>query len=160
MELCLHAGVDFNDQTLSSSDDGGSSKSLPDDDLRLVARQTINAWETLRSGVHRLLSLYPSRVCKHCKEVHIGPSRHRSQGCGVFDCENHTWKKARVDDLVPPNVVWRRRSHDPSVLVDNGRAYYGHAPAVVDLCSKFGALVPSKYYCMMKVDGLTSPLPF
>ncbi|KAG6413051.1 hypothetical protein SASPL_125750 [Salvia splendens] len=45
---------------------------------------------------------------------------------------------------------------DARVLVDQGRKYYGHAPAVVDLCSKAGALVPPKYLCMLKVNGFTA----
>lgn len=163
VELCLHAGLEFKDQTLFASlitpfnDYISSSTSLPHGDLRLIARQTINAWETLRSGVHKLLIVYPSRVCNHWKEVHVGASGQKSRECGEFGYENHLWTKARVDDLIPPNVVWHRRSHYPSILVDKGREYYGHAPAIVDLCSKFGALVPSKYFCMMKVDGLTTP---
>ncbi|KAL0323102.1 UNVERIFIED_CONTAM: APO protein 4, mitochondrial [Sesamum angustifolium] len=142
VELCLQAGADPNDQHVSSSVDTpdvlrintADLVLLSDDDLRLVATQTLRAWETLRSGVHKLLFVYPARVCKHCSEIH-----------------------ARVDDLVPPKLVWFRRRQDPPILVDKGREYYGRAPAVVDLCSKAGALVPSKYFCMMKMDGLTAP---
>lgn len=168
MELCLQAGVDIDDQALSSSaitpaDDGDADlHPLSGDELRSVAMQTLNSWEKLRSGVHKLLFVYPARVCKHCSEVHVGPSGHKARTCGVFKYESwhgtHFWKKARVDDLVPPKIVWSRRGQDPHLLVDSGRNYYGHAPAVVDLCRKGGALVPSKYFTMMKVDGLTAPL--
>ncbi|KAL0366123.1 UNVERIFIED_CONTAM: APO protein 4, mitochondrial [Sesamum radiatum] len=169
VELCLQAGADPNDQHVSSSGDTPNGfgvntadpVSLSDDDLRLVATQTLRAWETLRSGVHKLLFIYPARVCKHCSEVHVGPSGHKARMCGVFKYESwhgtHFWEKARVDDLVPPKLVWFRRRQDPPILVDKGREYYGRAPAVVDLCSKAGALVPSKYFCMMKMDGLTAP---
>ncbi|KAH6816656.1 APO RNA-binding protein [Perilla frutescens var. frutescens] len=168
VELCLQAGVDVNDQSVSSSvitpvdnaDNNTISQSLPDDDLRLIAKQTLHAWETLRSGVHKLLFVYPARVCKHCSEVHVGPSGHKARACGVFKYETwrgtHFWMKARVDDLVPPKLVWCRRRQDPLILVDEGCDYYGHASAVVDLCSKAGALAPSKYFCMMKVNGLTA----
>lgn len=169
VELCLQAGADDNDQRVSSSVDTpdgfgintADRVSLSDDDLRLVATRTLRAWETLRSGVHKLLFVYPARVCKHCSEVHVGPSGHKARMCGVFKYESwrgtHFWEKARVDDLVPPKLVWFRRRQDPPILVDKGREYYGRAPAVVDLCSKAGALVPSKYFCMMKMDGLTAP---
>ncbi|XP_057797383.1 APO protein 4, mitochondrial [Salvia miltiorrhiza] len=170
VELCLQAGVDANDPSVTSSvitpanneDNCSSSQSLSDDDLRLIGRQTLDAWEKLRSGVHKLLFVYPARVCKHCSEVHVGPSGHKARMCGVFKYESwhgtHFWKKARVDDLVPPKTVWSRRRQDPPILVDRGRDYYGHAPAVVDLCSKAGALVPCKYFTMMKMDGLTAPV--
>ncbi|KAI3460306.1 hypothetical protein Pfo_016969 [Paulownia fortunei] len=170
VELCLQAGVDSNDQSVSTSvttpDSLGNNtagpESLSDDDLRLVATRTLKAWETLRSGVHKLLMVYPTRVCKHCSEVHVGPSGHKARMCGVFKYDiwrgNHFWDKAKVDNLVPPKIVWFRRRQDPPILIDKGREYYGHAPAVVDLCSKAGALVPSKYFYMMKMDGLTAPV--
>ncbi|PIN12470.1 hypothetical protein CDL12_14922 [Handroanthus impetiginosus] len=169
VELCLQAGVHSDDPSVSSSvitpDSLGNNtnhESLSEDDLRMVATQTLRAWETLRSGVHRLLLVYPARVCKHCSEVHVGPSGHKARTCGVFKQEtwrgNHFWMKAKVDNLVPQNIVWFRRRQDPPILLDEGRNYYGRAPAVVDLCSKGGALVPAKYFCMIKLDGLTAPV--
>ncbi|OMO95678.1 hypothetical protein COLO4_15725 [Corchorus olitorius] len=169
VELCWQAGAHVNDETLNSGsltadeDYGGVSgiESLSHEDLRVIANGTLKAWETLRTGVQRLLLVYPAKVCKHCSEVHIGPSGHRARLCGVFRYQSwrgaHFWKNANVDNLVPPNNVWRRRPHDPVVLLDEGRDYYGHAPAVVDLCSQAGAVVPTKYLCMMKVNGLTAP---
>lgn len=165
VELCLQAGADPGNQSIHSTPDVAKgmigSNSLSNDDMRLLARGTLNAWETLRSGVGKLLLVYPVKVCKHCTEVHVGPSGHKARLCGVFKYESwrgtHFWKKAEVDDLVPPKIVWHRRPQDPPVLVDEGRGYYGHAPAVVDLCSKAGAIAPSKYSYMMKVDGLSAP---
>ncbi|RZB76692.1 APO protein 4, mitochondrial isoform B [Glycine soja] len=63
--------------------------------------------------------------------------------------------KANVDNLVPPKIVWRRRPQDPPVLLNEGRGFYGGVPAVLDQCSKAGAVVPAKYNCMMKVQGLS-----
>ncbi|KAL8477566.1 hypothetical protein ACS0TY_029747 [Phlomoides rotata] len=166
VELCLQAGVDSNDPSVTTLDDHANNtiipKSLSEDDLRSEGKRTLGAWETLRSGVHKLLMVYPARVCTHCGEVHVGPSGHKARTCGVFKYEKwlgaHFWKQARIDDLVPPNIVWYRRRQDPPVLIEEGRNYYGHAPAVVDLCSKAGALVPKKYFCMMKMVGMTFPL--
>ncbi|GFZ05538.1 APO RNA-binding protein [Actinidia rufa] len=168
VELCWQAGADPHDETLNPSSwnqenvEGRvhGAKSLSPDDLRLIARGTLKAWETLRSGVQKLLMVYPAKVCKHCSEVHVGPSGHKARLCGVFKFESwrgtHFWKKAEVDDLVPPKVVWYRRPQDPPILLNEGREFYGHAPAVVDLCVKAGAIVPSKYVCMMKVQGLSA----
>lgn len=170
VELCLQAGADlthknFNSGSLTAGEFGGDvsgTESLSHDDLRVIANGTLKAWETLRSGVKKLLSVYPAKVCKYCSEVHVGPSGHRARLCGVFKYESwhgvHFWEKAKVDDLVPPKIVWRRRPQDPLVLLNEGRDYYGHAPVVVDLCSKAGAIIPSKYSCMMKVGGLAEPI--
>ncbi|KAE8668963.1 APO protein 4 [Hibiscus syriacus] len=144
VELCMEAGADVTHEILRS------------------ANGTFKAWETLRSGVKKLLMVYPAKVCKHCSEVHIGPSGHQALLCGVFRYESwrgsHYWMKAKVNEVVPPKMVWRRRPQYPKVLLNEDRDYYGHAPAVVDLCSKADAIVPSKYQCMMKVNGLPGPI--
>lgn len=169
VELCLQAGVDSNQESFSSTaaepdslgSDASDPEPLSDDKLRLLGTRTLRAWEALRSGVYKLLCVHPTRVCKHCSEVHIGRSGHDARMCGVFKHEawrgKHFWQKAKVDNLVPPNVVWFRRRQDPPILIDKGRDYYGHVPAVVDLCSKAGAMVPSKYFAMMKLEGMTAP---
>ncbi|GAB2285288.1 hypothetical protein Dimus_019742 [Dionaea muscipula] len=171
VELCWQAGADPRDQNLQpgnwigySSESAASEEAdfMSPDDLRLVANATLKSWETLRSGVKKLLLVYPAKVCQHCSEVHVGPSGHKARLCGVFKYESwrgaHFWKKADVDDLVPPKIVWHSRLQDPPILLDEGRDFYGHAPAVVDLCSKAGAVIPSKYLCMMKIHGLTAPV--
>lgn len=164
-ELCWQAGANPNDENLSSStgnsDGGGSGRDewLSSHELMLLANVTLKAWETLRTGVQKLLMVYPAKVCKYCSEVHVGPSGHKARLCGVFKYESwrgsHFWEKANVDDLVPPNIVWHRRPQDPPMLVDEGRDYYGHVPAVVALCTQAGVVAPSKYHCMMKIQGLS-----
>lgn len=172
VELCCQAGAYPHDLDLQSSNcmpdsavdislSGGDS--LSTDDLRTIGNTTLKAWETLRQGVQKLLLVYAAKVCKYCSEVHVGPSGHKARLCGVFKYQNwrgnHFWEKAGVDDLVPPKIVWCRRSQDPPTLLHEGRNYYGHAPAVVDLCVKAGALPPPKYFCMMKLQGLRGPSP-
>lgn len=163
VELCWQAGAEPNDEDLHVGNSDSCNNVEEADDLIAIANGTLRAWEALRSGVQKLLLVYPTKVCKHCSEVHIGPSGHKARLCGVFKYESwrgtHFWKKAMVDDLVPPKIVWWRRPQDPLVLLDERRDYYGHAPAIVDLCSKAGAVVPVKYRCMMKVDGLPGPPP-
>ncbi|KAE9587885.1 hypothetical protein Lal_00002691 [Lupinus albus] len=170
VELCWQAGADLHDENLYSSssnleasdDSVHGTESLSPKDLASVANKTFDAWEALRSGVQKLLLVYPVKVCKYCSEVHVGPSGHKARLCGVFKYESwkgaHFWMKANVDDLVPPKIVWRRRPQDPPVLVNEMRGFYGRVPAVLDLCTKSGAIVPPKYNCMMKVQGLSSPI--
>lgn len=170
LELCMQAGVDLGDQILHSrsfgpngvDDSVAGAQSASNHDTRIIANDTLMAWEKLRSGIQKLLLVYPVKVCKDCSEVHVGPSGHKARLCGVFKYQRwlgtHFWRKANVDDLVPPKIIWHRRPQDPPVLVDEGRNYYGHAPAVVDLCTRAGAIAPSKYHCLMKVDGLSSPI--
>lgn len=175
VELCWQAGAAPSDEdlyptttiaTITTNLDGNSVasdriESLSPQELQSVAKTTLDAWETLRSGVQRLLLAYPAKVCKYCSEVHVGPSGHLARNCGMFKFESwrgtHFWEKAKVDDLVPQKIVWRRRPHDPPVLLDKGRDFYGHAPAVVDLCTKAGIVAPVKYNCMMKIQGLSTP---
>ncbi|KAJ1699113.1 hypothetical protein LUZ63_007625 [Rhynchospora breviuscula] len=127
-------------------------------DFLSVANMTLEAWETLRLGVQKLLLVYNAKVCQHCSEVHVGPTGHKVRTCGMYKYEAwrglHMWKRTVVDDIVPQKIVWHRRPQDPAVLEDRGRDYYGHAPAVVDICAQAGARVPEKYFCMMKVHGL------
>ncbi|KAL8138627.1 hypothetical protein V2J09_004628 [Rumex salicifolius] len=157
VELCWQAGADPREEG-----DDDKHDILSRDDLTLVAVKTLKAWETLRSGVEKLLLTYPAKVCKHCSEVHVGPSGHKARLCGIFKYERwrgaHFWERAGVDDLVPPKVVWRRRPQDPPVLVDEGRGFYGHAPALVELCAQAGGKPPVKYHYMMKVQGLAPPV--
>lgn len=158
-ELCVQAGANFSTNQKTTDIFEGDDNSNPDY-LRSVANTTLDAWEKLRLGVKKLLLVYPAKVCKHCSEVHVGPSGHRARLCGVFKYQSwqayHFWKRAEVDDLVAPRIVWHHRPQDPPVLLDNGRSFYGHAPAVIDLCSQAGAVVPVKYFCMMKINGLTT----
>ncbi|XP_068657609.1 APO protein 4, mitochondrial-like [Aristolochia californica] len=161
LELCCQAGVDIPDEILYAPNEMAetSSATVSPEELRSVARVTLEAWERLRLGVRKLLFVYPAKACEYCLEVHVGPSGHRSRLRGVFKNEcwrgSHFWKKAAVDNLVPPKVVWHRRPQDPPVLLDSGRGYYGHAPAVIELCLQAGTNVPKTYFRMMKVKGFT-----
>ncbi|KAK9924577.1 hypothetical protein M0R45_032941 [Rubus argutus] len=165
-ELCWQAGA--NDENLDSGTWNPESEcvavdgaeSLSPAEITLIANGTLRAWEILRDGVKKLLMVYPAKVCKDCSEVHVGPSGHKARLCGLFKYERwqgaHFWRKAAVNDLVPPKIVWRRRRQDPPVLLNEGRGFYGHAPAVVELCTQAGGIAPLKYHCMMKVQGLTA----
>ncbi|KAJ8752435.1 hypothetical protein K2173_004071 [Erythroxylum novogranatense] len=169
VELCWQAGAHLDGDTMKVTPNSGSVHRGPNrveplstEDLRLIANETLKAWETLRSGVQKLLLAYPSKVCNYCSEVHVGLSGHKALECGVFKYEGwrgtHLWKRADIDDLVPPKIMWCRRPQDPPVLLHENQKFYGHAPAVVDLCWKAGAVVPTKYYCMIKFNGLSPPV--
>ncbi|CAH1441266.1 unnamed protein product [Lactuca virosa] len=167
LELALQAGADFDfdhEGISGNKIECLGVESLSPNDLRVISEGTLNAWEVVRSGVQKLMMVYSAKVCKYCSEVHVGPSGHKARLCGVFKYEKwrggHFWKKAEVDDLVPEKVVWFRRPQDPVVLEDKWRSFYGHAPAVVDLCTKGGAVAPVKYYCMMKLQGLSADVAF
>ncbi|XP_050206254.1 APO protein 4, mitochondrial [Mercurialis annua] len=170
VELCRQAGADVTDENLQydvkSSDNVlrcvEKVEYLSPDNLKFLANGVLSTWEILRLGVQKLLLVYPAKVCKYCSEIHVGPSGHKARQCGIFKYESwrgsHFWQKAGVNDLVPQKMVWRRRPQDPLVLLNEGREFYGHAPAIVDMCSKAGATIPTKYACMMKIQGLPGPL--
>lgn len=164
LELCCQAGAVTPDEILDHTCHISETKIddvhlLSAYEVKKVAQKTLRAWETLRERVQQLLLVYPAKVCKYCSEVHVGPSGHKVRLCGMFKYEgwrgSHIWEKANVDYIVPPKIVWHKRPHDPEVLLDSGRGYYGHLPAVVELCLQAGATVPVKYFCMMKVNGFT-----
>ncbi|KAK6919382.1 APO domain [Dillenia turbinata] len=166
VEICYQAGADPEDEILFHGGASGVNEadSLSSQDLRTIAMVTLRAWETVRTGVQKLLLVYPTKVCKHCSEVHVGPSGHKARLCGLFKYESwrgpHFWEKAMVDDLVPSKNVWWRRPQDPPVLLDEGCGFYGHARAVIGLCVQAGAIALSKYLCMMKVSGLSAATGF
>ncbi|XP_059073021.1 APO protein 4, mitochondrial isoform X3 [Cryptomeria japonica] len=131
------------------------SSSFPEE-LGALAEKTLQAWETMRLGTKKLMFVYPVKVCKYCPEVHVGPSGHKARLCGIFKYESyrrhHMWKTADLDDFIPPRYVWHKHEQDPVPLLDEGRGFYGHAPAVVEMCVQAGAVIPRKYHRQMKIN--------
>ncbi|CAH9100294.1 unnamed protein product [Cuscuta epithymum] len=156
VELCLRAGATLPSEYLNSTEPGNRFETADplDKEMESVAKETLSAYESVRNGVEKLILVFPAKVCKLCSEVHVVPLG----GVNESQHEAHVWQKAGVDDFVPPKIVWFRRPQDPRVLVDEGRDYYGHAPAVIDMCVKAGAAAPYKYISMMKDNGLSAPL--
>ncbi|CAH9054454.1 unnamed protein product [Cuscuta europaea] len=156
VELCLRAGATLPSEYPNSTEPGNrfETADLLDKEMESVAKETLSAYESVRNGVEKLMLVFPAKVCKLCSEVHVVPLG----GVNESRHEAHVWQKAVVDDFVPPKIVWYRRPQDPWVLVDEGRDYYGHAPAVIDMCVKAGAAAPYKYISMMKDNGLSAPL--
>ncbi|XP_072991095.1 APO protein 2, chloroplastic-like [Typha latifolia] len=121
----------------------------------LLCEETLEAWETLRSGADRLMRKYAVRVCGYCPEVHVGLSGHKAQNCGAFKHQQrngqHGWQAAVLDDLIPPRFVW----HMPETgeeLQRELKSFYGQAPAIVELCMQGGAEVPENYKSTMRLD--------
>ncbi|XP_010532481.1 PREDICTED: APO protein 4, mitochondrial [Tarenaya hassleriana] len=166
LELCCRACAIQHEEILELSKTSEKNpyvfnedhRTLSGENLRYVAEGTVMAWETVRACVKKLLWAYPSKVCRHCSEVHIGHNvGGKARLCCGLQGGIHVWENAHVNDLVPEKLVWHRRPQDPSVLLNECREYYGHAPAVVSLCRHAGAVVPSKYLIRMKPKGLSHP---
>ncbi|KAJ7979601.1 APO protein chloroplastic-like [Quillaja saponaria] len=121
-----------------------------------LAEETLEAWERMRRGAKKLMSMYPVRVCGYCPEVHVGPRGHKAQNCGAHKHQQrngqHGWQSAVLNDLIPPRYVW----HVPDVtgppLHRELRSFYGQAPAVVEMCIQAGATVPDQYKPTMRLD--------
>lgn len=124
-----------------------------------LSSRTLQSWLDMRSGAARLMSKYSVLTCGYCPEVQVGPKGHKVRMCKATKHQQrdgqHAWQEATVDDLVQPNYVWHVR--DPTV--DNGtplanelKRYYGKAPAIVELCVRAGAPVPTQYRSMMRLD--------
>lgn len=125
-------------------------------DLPKVAQETMEAYETVRLGVTKLMKKYNVKACGYCPEVHVGPWGHNAKLCGEFKHQwrdgKHGWQDATVDEVFPPNYVWHVREPEGPPLKSALKRFYGKAPAVVELCSQAGAKIPEKYKPMMRLD--------
>ncbi|KAJ0030038.1 hypothetical protein Pint_14394 [Pistacia integerrima] len=126
------------------------------EEIVLLAEETLQAWEKMRTGALKLMKMYQVRVCGYCPEVHVGPSGHKAQNCGAFKHQQwngqHGWQAAVLDDLIPPRYVWHVPDVNGPPLQRELRSFYGQAPAVVEICVKAGAAVPDQYKSTMRLD--------
>jgi len=124
--------------------------------LHRVAQETMDAYETVSTGVKKLMDKYSVKACGYCPEVHVGPWGHDAKLCGEFKHQwrdgKHGWQDAIVDEVFPPNYVWHVRDPRGPPLRSALRRFYGKAPAVVEVCMQAGAQVPEKYKPMMRLD--------
>ncbi|XP_021902383.1 APO protein 1, chloroplastic isoform X2 [Carica papaya] len=125
-------------------------------DVPRIAQETMHAYETVRSGVTKLMKKYTVKACGYCSEVHIGPWGHNAKLCGEFKHQwrdgKHGWQDATVDEVFPPNYVWHVRDPKGPPLRGALKRFYGKAPAVVEVCMQAGAEIPRKYRSMMRLD--------
>ncbi|KAJ0091297.1 hypothetical protein Patl1_14589 [Pistacia atlantica] len=126
------------------------------EEIVLLAEETLQAWEKMRTGALKLMKMYHVRVCGYCPEVHVGPSGHKAQNCGAFKHQQrngqHGWQAAVLDDLIPPRYVWHVADVNGPPLQRELRSFYGQAPAVVEICVQAGAAVPDQYKSTMRLD--------
>ncbi|KAL0013514.1 hypothetical protein SO802_000583 [Lithocarpus litseifolius] len=137
----------------------------PSDEVNIawLAEETLQAWEKMRGGASRLMKKYLVRVCGYCPEVHVGPSGHKAQNCGAHKHQQrngqHGWQAAVLNDLIPPRYVWHVPDVNGPPLQRELRNFYGQAPAVVEICTQAGAIVPDEYKSTMRLDvGIPSDL--
>lgn len=125
-------------------------------EVRMLAEETVFAYEKVRWGVTKLMKKYTVKACGYCSEVHVGPWGHNAKLCGEFKHQwrdgKHGWQDATVDEVLPPNYVWHVREPQGLPLKGALKRFYGKAPAVVEVCMQAGAQVPEKYKTMMRLD--------
>ncbi|XP_030546422.1 APO protein 1, chloroplastic isoform X2 [Rhodamnia argentea] len=121
-----------------------------------IAQETIDAYQTVRSGVKRLMKKYTVKACGYCSEVHVGPWGHNAKLCGEFKHQwrdgKHGWQDAILDEVFPPNYVWHVQDPKGPPLTSALKSYYGKAPAIVEICMQAGAQIPVIYKPMMRLD--------
>lgn len=131
-------------------------QSPPTSDVPRLAQETLEAYETVRRGVRRLMKKYTVKACGYCSEVHVGPWGHNAKLCGAFKHQwrdgKHGWQDATLEEVMPPNYVWHVRDINDPPLGSALKRYYGKAPAVVEVCMHAGAIIPEKYKPMMRLD--------
>ncbi|XXG63289.1 hypothetical protein AAC387_Pa05g1521 [Persea americana] len=128
----------------------------PESDVQKLAQETLEAYETVKSGVRKLMRKYTVKACGYCSEVHVGPWGHNAKLCGAFKHQwrdgKHGWQDATVEEVFPPNYVWHVRDPEGPPLKGSLKRFYGKAPAVVEVCLQAGAAIPDKYKPMMRLD--------
>ncbi|CAI5459365.1 unnamed protein product [Closterium sp. Yama58-4] len=124
--------------------------------LREVAEEALREWEELREGVEGLMGKYPVLVCGYCPEVHVGAAGHKVRLCNASKQQwrhgQHGWQPAVLADLLPPVPVYHARHPCGPPLLHELRAFYGHVPALVELCVQAGAPVPDKWRRYFRLD--------
>ncbi|PKI59339.1 hypothetical protein CRG98_020270 [Punica granatum] len=145
--------------TVVDLDTHEASRRLPPPALSEVPRisqETVEAYETVRSGVRKLMRKYTVKACGYCSEVHVGPWGHNAKLCGEFKHQwrdgKHGWQDATPDEVFPPNYVWHVRDPKGPPLKSSLKKFYGKAPAVIEVCMQAGARIPDKYKPMMRLD--------
>ncbi|KAI3704921.1 hypothetical protein L1987_75150 [Smallanthus sonchifolius] len=127
-----------------------------EEEIVLLAEETLQVWEKMRRGANRLMKIYPVRVCGYCPEIHVGPTGHKAQNCGAYKHQQrngqHGWQSAVLDDLIPPRYVWHVPNLEEPMLQKELRNFYGQAPVVVEMCVQGGAAVPEQYKPTMRLD--------
>lgn len=144
--------------TLFDLDTYGASGHVapPPSDVLRIAEETVDAYETVQSGVRRLMRKYTVKACGYCSEVHVGPWGHNAKLCGEFKHQwrdgKHGWQDATPDEVFPPNYVWHVRDPKGPPLKSALKRFYGKVPAVIEVCMQAGAKIPDKYKPMMRLD--------
>ncbi|XP_061353182.1 APO protein 2, chloroplastic [Gastrolobium bilobum] len=133
------------------------------EEVVLLAEETLQAWERMRQGTKRLMRMYNVRVCGYCPEIHVGPKGHKAQNCGAHKHQQrngqHGWQSAVLHDLIPPRFVWHVPDVNGPPLERELRDFYGQAPAVVEMCIQAGAALPEQYKSTMRLDvGIPSTM--
>ncbi|KAF5742085.1 hypothetical protein HS088_TW09G00124 [Tripterygium wilfordii] len=134
-----------------------------EEEISMLAEETLEAWDQMRDGARRLMRMYPVRVCGYCPEVHVGKSGHKAQNCGAHKHQQrngqHGWQAAVLNDLIPPRFVWHVPDVNGPPLEQELRNFYGQAPVVVEICVQAGAAAPDHYKPTMRLDiGIPSSL--
>ncbi|XP_020576918.1 APO protein 2, chloroplastic [Phalaenopsis equestris] len=114
--------------------------------LVLVAYEVLNARVTLINNLKKLMKVVPVLACKHCNEIHVGPTGHPFHSCRGFRAETrrglHEWTSATVDDVFVPIEAYhlfdrlgRRISHEERFSIPR-------IPALIELCIQAGVDLP------------------
>ncbi|KAM1688545.1 hypothetical protein ACFX2K_036402 [Malus domestica] len=153
-------GISANSSSLIDLDTHGACGWFPPpppSDIPKIAQETMDAYETVKLGVTKLMDKYTVKACGYCSEVHLGPWGHNAKLCGEFKHQwrdgKHGWQDATVDEVFPPNYIWY--VEDPKGPPLKGGAlkkFYGKAPADVEVCLQAGAQIPEKCKPMMRLD--------
>ncbi|KAJ0111108.1 hypothetical protein Patl1_01320 [Pistacia atlantica] len=108
-----------------------------------VAHQVYSAYQSLLSGLSKLVKVIPFQRCRFCSEVHVGHVGHEIRTCAGpksgFRSATHVWRKGGVCDVVFfPKCFHLHDRVGKSRVVHCEKDSVPRLPAIVELCIQAG----------------------
>ncbi|ONK72446.1 uncharacterized protein A4U43_C04F19520 [Asparagus officinalis] len=112
-----------------------------------VAYDVFNARVMLINNLKRLLKVVPVQACKHCNEIHVGPTGHPFRSCRGFRAESrrglHEWTStATVDDIFVPMESFHLYDRLGKRITHSERFTIPRVPSIIELCIQAGVDLP------------------
>lgn len=111
-----------------------------------VAYEVLNARISLINNLKKLIKVVPVHACKHCNELHVGPTGHPFKSCRGHRSDArkglHDWGCATVEDIVVSIEAFHLVDRLGKRITHDERFCIPRIPAIVELCIQAGVDLP------------------
>uniref|UniRef100_A0A1D1YRF6 APO protein 2, chloroplastic n=1 Tax=Anthurium amnicola TaxID=1678845 RepID=A0A1D1YRF6_9ARAE len=111
-----------------------------------VAYDVFNARILLVNNLKKLMKVVTVHACKHCNEIHVGPTGHPFKSCRGRRAEarhgQHEWTKASVEDVFVQMEAYHLSDRLGKRITHEERFSIPRVPAMVELCVQAGVDLP------------------